>query len=533
MTEHATDLPALLQQGLAQLNAGQLADAARSVDAALRLDPRGAQAWFLAGLVRLAAGQREAALHAFANVVKLAPGHGLAWAHAAELCVTSGRMTDAEHALASAIRLHDPSPNAQHMIGLVLSMLEAHDAALPWYARASAAEPANLGFLMNQATGLMYTGRLDEARRVVATVLAHDPQHAMAHWLLAGLRRATDDSHLHTMRAQLDAGGAASPQTAAYLHYACGKELEDLGRWAEAFNAFSSGAAARRNALEYDEAEDVALFDTLSATFTRGWLQQGSTAGNDDPAIFIVGQPRSGTTLIERVLTAHPEVQPAGELRHFIDALRHVSASHDLPRLSGALAERAAAADLPALARTYLASTRRYAVNGRRFVDKQLSNYLYLPLILKTFPRARVLHVRRAPMDACFSSFKQLFTTAYPHSYRLDELARHYARYDRLMTQWRERFADRFIEVWYEDVVGDLEGSTRRLLDSLGLPWHADCLAFHRQANAVSTASAVQVREPAHTRSVGRWRRYATQLQPLHDTLTSEGVDLDPRTGAR
>jgi len=172
----------------------------------------------------------------------------------------------------------------------------------------------------------------------------------------------------------------------------------------------------------------------------------------------------------------------------------------------------------------YLQSSARMRGDTPRFVDKLPQNYLLIPLILKALPNARIVHLVRDPMDACFASFKQLFADAYLHSYELGEMARHHARYRRLMATWRERFPGCFIDIAYEDTVADLELHARRLIEYLGLPWEDACLEFHTQATAVSTASAVQVREPAHTRSIGRWRRYADKLETMQAALAAEGI---------
>ncbi len=162
-----------------------------------------------------------------------------------------------------------------------------------------------------------------------------------------------------------------------------------------------------------------------------------------------------------------------------------------------------------------------------RFVDKLPPNYLYLPLILKALPNAKVIHLTRNPMDACFASFKQLFADAYPHSYDQAEMARHHARYYHLMALWRERFGDRFFDISYEETARDVEPNARALIEFLELPWEDACLEFHKQDAAVTTASAVQVRQPAHTRSIGRWRRYENQLGLMRETLQKRGVPID------
>jgi hypothetical protein len=172
----------------------------------------------------------------------------------------------------------------------------------------------------------------------------------------------------------------------------------------------------------------------------------------------------------------------------------------------------------------YIETTRKMAGSTPRFVDKLPSNFLYLPLILKALPNAKIIHLQRDPMDACFSSYKQLFADAYPHSYQLDEMARHHVRYFKLMELWRRRFGDRYFEIGYEDVATNLEANAHALIDFLDLDWEDSCLQFHQQKSAVTTASAVQVRQPVHTKSIGRWRRYEQQLSPVRKILKAAGV---------
>ena len=269
------------------------------------------------------------------------------------------------------------------------------------------------------------------------------------------------------------------------------------------------------------------MYETLERLYTPEWMAEDSPGHDDASPIFLVGQPRSGTTLVERVITTHSQVHSAGELRHFGNALRRLTNDRSKGRFSPELVEQAAAVDYESLGKAYIQMAKKLRGSTPHFVDKLPSNFLYLPLILKALPNARVIHVRRNPMDACFSGFKQLFTNAYPHSYDQAEMARHHARYYRLMSVWRERFSDRYHEVAYEDIVSNLEPSARALIEFLGIPWEDACLQFHEQKSAVTTASAVQIRQPAHTKSIGRWRRYEQQLQTMRDVLEANDVPLD------
>ncbi len=200
-------------------------------------------------------------------------------------------------------------------------------------------------------------------------------------------------------------------------------------------------------------------------------------------------------------------------------------------RFSNEAIQTALHSDPHALGRAYCEASAWFGGGAAHFVDKQPSNYLFIPIILKCLPQARIVHVRRGAMDTCFSLFKQLFTGAYPYSYDLEEIARHYLRYNRLTGVWRERFsaqfADRFHEVWYEDLVRNLESEARRLIGRLNLAWDPACLAFHEHAGPVTTASAVQVREKAHQRSIGRWHRHEGRLSMLIEALEANGVHLE------
>jgi hypothetical protein len=245
-----------------------------------------------------------------------------------------------------------------------------------------------------------------------------------------------------------------------------------------------------------------------------------------------VGQPRTGTTLVERVITSHSRVHSAGELKQFGQCVRRLADYREPRRHSAKLATMAAGIDGETLGKAYLATTAKMRGDLPRFVDKLPPNYLYIPLILKALPNAKIVHVTRDPMDACFASFKQLFADAYPHSYDQEEMARHHARYYHLVTRWRERFPGRFLDIAYEDTAADLEPNARLLTEFLELPWEDACLHFHQQAAAVTTASAVQVRQPAHTRSIGRWRRYEKQLEPMGRALEAAGVPVGSTGGA-
>lgn len=521
---------AALAQAFADLNAGRGEAAAAVCRRVLEAAPELAEAHFLVGLVALSMSDRATAVSAFGSVVRLRPGHAAAWGQLAHLFMQGGQANRADRALAQAVAHESGDPLVQDLIGTTHSLLGDQAGARTWYARAVAGAPQSVAYRVNLANALVFLGDSAGAEAELQQAIARAPDNPQAHWLLSSVRRASDRSHVETLVRLLARPGQPS-RALAFLYYGLGKELEDLEEWDRAFEAFSRGAAERRRTIRYDEAAEQALFDALERSFTAEWLATGAAgaAGIDsDPdapaPIFVVGQPRTGTTLVERIISAHSQVTSAGELQQFGLSIRRLVDYRGGARFSAELAGLAAGVDATALGQAYLRASAALRGNRPRFVDKLPSNYLYLPLILKALPRARIVHVVREPLDACFASFKQLFADAYPHSYEQGEMARHFVRYHRLMAAWRARFPGRFYDVAYEAVVADVEGSARRLLDYLALPWEPECVEFHRQPSAVATASAVQVREPAHTRSVGRWRRYASRLGPMRVALASAGL---------
>jgi tetratricopeptide (TPR) repeat protein len=512
-----------LREGFGHLAAGRLNEAAACCKRVLGAKPDLVEGHFLVGLVALELKQTWNAVQAFGSVTRLQPDHGAAWANLARLFMQAGQPARADGALAKAVEHNDDNPVVLDLIGTVHGLLGEQEEAGRWIARALEQQPDSIPFLINQANNHTFLDRLDDAEEALRKVLARQPAHPNAHWLLSGLRKAKDRSHVEKLE-QLIPQQDRNPRALAFLCYALGKELEDLEDWDHAFDAFARGAAARRRTLDFDEASEVEMYAAFAATFTRDWLEDGR-AGHDDPApIFVVGQPRTGTTLVERIITAHSQVHSAGELKQFGHAIRRIGDYRETRSESARLAEIAAGIDPARLGKAYLHTTRTMQGGLPRFVDKLPPNYLYIPLILKALPKAKIVHLRRDPMDACFASFKQLFADAYPHSYDQAEMARHHARYFRLMQTWRERFGDRFLDISYEATATNLEPNARALIDFLELPWEDACLAFHEQKSAVTTASTVQVRQPAHTRSVGRWRRYEDRLATLRNTLAAEGV---------
>ncbi|MEH6584662.1 MAG: sulfotransferase, partial [Halioglobus sp.] len=501
-----SELQTLLKQGFAELAGGNIEAAASCCRQALGIQPDLVPAHFLVGLVGLAADDRKTAFSAFQSVVKLDPDHAAAWAHLAKLYMSEGKVNLADSALRETRRIQPKDPIVLDLIGSTLSLMGEHQAAKAFFARANTSQPGHPPYMQNLANNLVSHGETDKAEEIFRDIINIQPNSPQAHWGLAGSRKAGDTAHIEEMQNVLKQG-IKNPRARAFYLYGVGKEYEDLQRWDDAFQAFSDAADTRRSTVEFDEHAEIAMFDYLTEHYTADWLKRGPAGNPDASPIFVLGQPRSGTTLVERIITSHSQVHSAGELQQFGLSLRRLGNYTNPKRFSVELFELAQKLEPEKIGGLYLQTSARMRGDTPRFVDKLPQNYLLIPLILKALPNAKIVHLVRDPMDACFASFKQLFADAYLHSYEQGEMARHHARYRKLMQVWRERFPGRFFDISYEDTARDLEPSARSLLDYLQLPWEDACLSFHQQDSAVSTASAAQVREPAHTRSIGRWRR--------------------------
>ncbi|MDZ7768281.1 MAG: sulfotransferase [Woeseiaceae bacterium] len=512
-----------LREGFARLAAGHLDEASACCRRLLGAKPDLVEAHFLVGLVALELKDHATAVSAFGSVTRLQEDHGAAWANLARLFLVAGQPLRADAALTKAVEHHDGNPLVLDLIGSIHGLLGDQDEAAVWIGRAVLEAPDNVAFLVNQANSHMFLGKLADAEAVLRKVLQLSPENPNAHWVLSNLRKATNSEHVEELQRLLEREDR-NPRAQAFRCYGLGKELEDLERWDEAFEAFARGAEARRGTVDFDEDSEIEMYDAFSSVFTAEWFRQGH-AGFDDPSpIFVVGQPRTGTTLVERIITSHSQVHSAGELKQFGHSVRRLA---DYPGTETALGE---ARNTGRRYRCRKTGPRLHGDDGEdAWHAAPLCRQIAAELPLHTAnPESTAASQDRAPdpqPDGClFASFKQLFADAYPHSYDQAEMARHHARYYHLMAVWRERFAGRFLDISYEDTARDIEPNARALLEFLELPWEDACLEFHRQDAAVTTASAVQVRQPAHTRSIDRWRRYERQLAPMRQTLEEEGV---------
>jgi tetratricopeptide (TPR) repeat protein len=496
----------------------------------LKRDQDHPEGHFLLGLAEKVAQRPAKAAAAFAKVLELDAGRYDAAVELANQHSIGRRNADAAALLASYEPKLVNSPRYLDMAATIYTEIGMAEKAWPLYQQANQLQPDVPLFQANLAACGVYLGKIQESKAIYQALLERTPNHQRNHYHLSRLERAADTAHIEQMK-QVLASTGLPPERNIFLYYALGKELEDLGQWQEAFSYYKKAGDAVTAVARYDVGEDIALIDKVIEVCSEDWLAAGPksvpTEITGKTPVFIVGLPRTGTTLTERILASHSRVESLGETLFMQMNLRLLSGVQSVESMTPAMIEAVAGCDIGLLANAYLNSVNYRLGDKPMFIDKLPFNFLYLGFIAKAYPDARLVHLRRNPMDACFAMYKQVFTWAYKFSYSLEGLGQYYVAHERLARHWQRVLGDRLVEVDYEALVADQEGQTRKLLDRLGLEFEQGCLDFDKNKAASATASSVQVREKIHTRSVARWRNFEEQLQPLKEMLESAGIAVE------
>ncbi|MEJ0003963.1 MAG: sulfotransferase [Pararobbsia sp.] len=451
-------------------------------------------------------------------------------------CAAAGSAQEALQFLRGALALQPSHAGLLLQLGAKFDSLLQAGEALECYRRALEITPGDHRAINDMGNALAAAGRFEEAALSYRIALGLAPTCGSYYRNLVECSRLTRDSpYFNAMEMLMHTPEALELDDRVHLSFAYGKALTGLGEIERGFEHLREGNRLHRQRIAYDEATVMHLFATIRRTFTAELLHRKAGNGYASPApVFVVGLPRSGSTLVEQILASHPQVVAGGELKELQLAMAQIFAPPKTPASSPAGAppfrpmsvlhgiEAVSGPQLRELGAQYVRRVQGLLGNppaGVRLIDKMPFNFAYLGLIHLALPNARFIHTRREPVETCLSCFSRFFNNV-PFSYDLGELGRYHHAYDALMTHWRAVLPEGvMIEVHYEDVVADLEREARRLVAHTGLEWHDACLAFHETERAIVTASAAQVRQPIYRSSVKTWRPAAPILQPLLDGL--------------
>ncbi len=471
--------------------------------------------WLAYSILALDLRQPAKALDAARRGLQLAPNEPALLVQLVRALTQAGCIREARAELAAAEPLVSASPDMLHELGNAAAALDLNGDAL----RILQAARTGLGdvpaLCYNMAAVLRFLGRFAESESCLDTLIRQTPRDSAAHLMRAQLRRQTRDrNHVADLVALLNDNGLGWKDR-VNLHYALAKECEDLGDYENAFAHVRQGASLRRAHLDYDVTEDLAAMARIAQCFAAAPPCRTQPSAQDPCPIFIFGLPRSGTTLIERILGCHPHVTPLGEINDFPLAVINLASppGRGLAKLD--LIEAAARIPATLFGSAYRARITARAEGAHFVTDKLPMNYLYAGLIAGALPDARLVLVLRDPAANGYGLYKTLFQQGYPFSYDLDEIGRYIAAYHSLVAHWRRCLGENLFVLRYEDLVTDRVQVTRALLAYCGLGWHEACLKPEANTAPATTQSAVQVREEVHARNLDLWRKVEHNLAPL------------------
>ena len=511
---------ALNNLGNAVQSVGRDADAIHYYERAVSLRPDLAEARGNLGNVLNALKRPLDAIEQYEKALGIRPEYPELHNNLGNALSSLGRCEEAIAQYRQALTLRPAYGSAHNNLGTALLASRRPEEAVTHYQKALACESNNADIHNNLGVALATLGDLARASQAFASAVNLAPRKPEFCLNVLGLKRiSADDPLLAAMLELYHDVASLGVQSQIALHFALGRAFEDLGECERSFQHLIMGNALKRQDLSYDEATTLELLERTRATFTAELMSDKRGAG--DPSripVFVLGMPRSGSTLVEQILASHSQVFGAGELADFNDAVDAVARANNwsYPQMVAHMSGE----QLRQLGCSYVDRIRASAPSAARIVNKMPANFASIGLIHLALPHARIIHTTRDPIDTCLSCFSLLFAGGHPYSYDLAELGRYYHGYHRLMQHWRAVLpAAVMLEVRYEDVVSDLEGQARAMVTHCGLEWEASCLAFHTTRRPVQTASMCQVRQPLYRTSVGRRHRYGDLLRPLLQAL--------------
>ena len=495
---------------------GKHDEARRLVKNVLREDPDNINALNLMGSICMAQNLYSDAEAFLRKSVGLAPDFAVAWTTLSMSLKEQGNVEEAVEAMGKALSLEPAHAEWHSQMGSLLMVWGKEERALVSFESALAIKPHHAGALLSKGHVLKTMGNQDDAIRAYRASAKARPDLGETYWSLANLKTFRfDPGEVESMQTQLDSG-KLTDEAELHFCYSLGKHFEDQEDYPKAFEYYTQGGALKRKNVKFDPVQNVGQSDKIIEVFTHEFFETRESFGYSDPApILIVGLPRSGSTLIEQILSSHSQVDGTAELSDLMHLGNQTGQNRfDKLKYPETLIEMDAD-NVEGLGKDYIESTYHHCHGAAYFTDKMPNNFPYIGFLHLILPNAKVIDARRHPLDSCFGTFKQLFAKGQPFSYDLFDLGQYYKVYVRLMEHWDRVLPGKVLRVQYEDNVADQENQARRMIEHCGLEWEDQVLRFYETERAVKTASSEQVRQPIYNKSVNSWKRYETELADL------------------
>lgn len=510
-----------------KLAANRIGEAADLCTQGLKAEPSNAKLWQQLSQISMNTGNRKMMINSALKAIDCEPHNVWYVFHLAGCYLHLNFFEPAIKALNAAQNiLNEASPAEQwDKLGELYYMVNQLDDAITAHSNALQVKKDSKQSRNQLAALYRFKGDSKTAERLCREVIELDATNYQACYNLSQLRRFKAEDNAIDLIKNCVQQLPADHKGQIMLHYACGKVYEDIEQYKQAFEHYEKGAELKRLQRDYDIDKDLALMSAIVECSDKHNVV--NTATLSQTPIFVVGLPRTGTTLVERIISSHPQVQTGGELNAFPMALLEAGGKPIAAGLDGLdddLIKNLDADDINFMAQRYLQLANNYVNGAPLFIDKLPYNFLYCGLILKAFPNAKIIHVKRNPFDAAVSNLKMLFDKGYEYSYNQQNTADFIVGYRQLMEQWQTRFPNNIHTIEYEKLVVNQEEETQTLLSFCQLDWADECLNFHQNSNASQTASASQIREPIHSRSINLWRQFEQQLSPLIERLKQHGI---------
>jgi tetratricopeptide (TPR) repeat protein len=425
----------------------------------------------------------------------------------------------AENIYRQVLSFEPESPDTLQLLGITLGQQNRQEESLPILEKAAKLAPTRPDILYNLGNTLSSLGRTDEGLAFYRKAIEHNPSHIRIYKGICSLHKFTEyDDEMKKMEELLKI--EMQPIERINLLFGLGKAFDDIKDYEKSFRYLNEGNKLQRSTFNYNTKDNYNVLEKIKKTFTPEFLEQHRDCGHkSNSPIFILGMPRSGTSLVEQIISSHSEVYGAGELGNINDIITKNSGKLSMPNFPDGI-EKLKKYDFRKLGSLYIQSLAKIAPDSPYITDKMPNNFWYIGIIKLILPNAKIIHCTRNPIDTCLSIYQKLFNSKLTYAYDLEELGQFYNLYKELMEHWHSILPEgSILDISYEELVNNQEQQTKRMLEYCNLPWDESCMTFHQNKRAVNTASVLQVREPIYKHAIERWKPYEKYLQPLIETL--------------